>query len=87
MSRVVVKDFTFSNGIVVPAGTTIVIPMYPMHHDEAVWPDPYKFDPYRSSRVREKDADDVKQQLVTPSPEFLPWGYGKHAWCAVLVCF
>jgi cytochrome P450 len=87
MSRVALKDFTFSNGIVLPAGTTISVPMCAIHHDEIIWPDPFTFDPYRSSRVREKNADDVKQQLVTSSPEFLPWGYRKHAWYVTFDCF
>ena len=85
MSRVVMKDFAFSNGVVVPAGTTIAIPMYGAHHDEATWPDPFKFDPYRSSRMREQAIDDTKHQFVTPTTEFLPWGYGKNAWCVVPV--
>jgi cytochrome P450 len=84
MSRVALKDFTFSNGVVIPAGTTVVVPMYAMHHDETIWPDPFTFDPYRSSRVREKDPSDITQQLVTSSPEFLSWGYGRHAWYVTL---
>ena len=83
MSRVALKDFTFSNGVVIPAGTTVAIPMYAVHHDESIWPDPFKFDPYRSSRMRQHDVDDVKQQMVTPTTEFLPWGYGRHAWYVV----
>ena len=86
MHRVALKDFTFSNGVVIPAGTTVAVPMYAVHHDESIWPDPFKFDPYRSSRLREHDVDDVKQQMVTPTPDFLPWGYGKHAWYAALFC-
>lgn len=34
MPRKVVKDFTFSNGTVIPAGNTIVVAGYAMHHDE-----------------------------------------------------
>ena len=80
MSRVAVNDFAFSNGVVIPAGTTVTVPMYAIHHDKNIWPDPFTFDPYRSSRVRETDAGNVKQQLVTSSAEFLPWGYGRYAW-------
>ena len=80
MSRVALKDFTFSSGIVIPAGTTVAVPMYAIHHDKNIWPDPFKFDPYRSSRVQDQDAGGVKHQMVTSSPEFLPWGYGRHAW-------
>ena len=84
MSRIALKDFTFSNGIVVPTGTTVAVPMYAIHRDETIWPDPFTFDPFRSSRIREQDAGDVKQQLVTSSPEFLTWGYGRRAWYVTL---
>jgi hypothetical protein len=67
-------------------GWPVTVPMYAVHQDETIGPDPFTFDPYRSSRVREKDADDVKQQLVTSSPEFLPWGYGKHARYVIFDC-
>ena len=80
MSRVALEDFTFSNGTVIPTGTTVAVPMYAIHHDKNIWPDPFTFDPYRSSRVRDQGAGDVKQQMVTTSSEFLPWGYGRHAW-------
>jgi cytochrome P450 len=86
MSRLALKDFTFSNGTVIPAGTTVAVPMYAIHHDKNIWPDPFTFDPYRSSRVQYQDAGDVKQQMVTSSSEFLPWGYGRHAWYVTFDC-
>lgn len=33
--------------IKIPKGTTIVIPIYAMHHDPTYFPDPSKFDPDR----------------------------------------
>ena len=31
----------------IPAGTNIQIPVWQIHHDPNVWPDPYRFDPDR----------------------------------------
>lgn len=33
--------------LVIPKGTTIMIPVYAIHHDPTYYPDPYKFDPER----------------------------------------
>ena len=35
MSRKVLKDFTFSNGLTVPAGTFLAAPAYHIHNDDA----------------------------------------------------
>ena len=65
--------------------------MYAIHHDETIWPDPFTFDPYRSSRVREKDDGDgwkiclVRGLCLVPAPP----GRGTiltscaHAYCLV----
>ena len=38
---------TIISGVVVPAGTEIAIPIYEVHHNPDVFPDPLKFDPER----------------------------------------
>ncbi|KAK1225628.1 hypothetical protein PQX77_011428 [Marasmius sp. AFHP31] len=38
--RIARKDFTFSDGTVVPAGTKIAAPSYSILHNEANYPDP-----------------------------------------------
>ena len=55
------------NGIHIPAGTEIVIPLYALHHDPDAWQDPEKFDPERF-RGPAKDTRHVFQ--------FLPFGAG-----------
>ena len=60
------EDFDL-NGIHIPAGTEVVIPIYALHHDPDAWEDPEKFDPERF-RGPAKDARHAFQ--------FLPFGAG-----------
>ncbi|KAI6111837.1 cytochrome P450 [Pisolithus croceorrhizus] len=78
MIRKVLKDFTFSDGRVVPKGCYIAAPSYAVHHDEEVYEKPDVFDPYRFVRLR-SDEDDMKQQMVSLGSTFLPFGHGNHA--------
>ena len=55
------------NGIHIPAGTEIMIPIYVLHHDPDAWQSPEKFDPERF-RGPAKDARHAFQ--------FLPFGAG-----------
>ena len=55
------------NGIHIPAGTEIMIPMYFLHRDPGAWEDPEKFDPERF-RGPAKDTRHAFQ--------FLPFGAG-----------
>jgi len=55
------------NGIHIPAGTEIVIPIYALHHDPDAWLNPEMFDPERF-RGPSKDAIHAFQ--------FLPFGAG-----------
>ena len=60
------EDFNL-NGIHIPAGTEVVIPVYALHHDPDAWEDPEKFDPERFRGPR-KDTHHPFQ--------FLPFGAG-----------
>lgn len=79
MPRKVVKDFTFSNGTVIPAGNTIVVAGYAMHHDEENYPNPEQFDGCRFSRMREAEEEKVKYQTVALGLDYVTFGNGRHA--------
>ena len=66
VNRECCKDYDL-NGIHIPAGMEIVIPLYALHHDPDAWQDPEKFDPERF-RSPAKDARHAFQ--------FLPFGAG-----------
>jgi hypothetical protein len=82
VSRLVLKDFKFWDGTVVPAGTFLSVPLYATHHDETKYNNPYVFDPSRFEKSKENgDGGSPIIQMVTPSVDYIPWGIGKHAWC------
>ncbi|KAI3396064.1 hypothetical protein diail_481 [Diaporthe ilicicola] len=86
------------NGIQVPQGTWLGVPVLGIHRDERFYPDSATFDPYRFSRLkleREKESKDGTQvstgdlDAANTSPSYLGFGYGRHAcpgrWFAVLM--
>lgn len=85
MLRKVQKDFFFTDGTVIPKGCYIVSPPFCIHHEEEYYPSPNTFDPLRFYRLREKLGESTGHQMITPSPEFIRFGLGKHAWCGFLL--
>ncbi|KIK51006.1 hypothetical protein GYMLUDRAFT_50857 [Collybiopsis luxurians FD-317 M1] len=79
LERKVLKDFTFSNGVTVPAGVTVAVPVWAIHHDNDYFPDADKFDGFRFSRMREDPDQSIKHQMVTPTTDYLLFGTGRHA--------
>ena len=87
--RIALKDFVFSDGVHIPAGTFVCLPLYATHHAEGKYPDPFTFDPNRfisspqghgTASTAEKEGGPRPHQLVTASADYLAWGLGRHAW-------
>ncbi|KAL4071820.1 cytochrome P450 [Scleroderma citrinum] len=79
MMRKVLKDFTFSDGRVVPKGFYIAAPGNAVHHDERIYDSPNTFDPFRFARLRGQGQDGVKQRVDSSNAQYLVFGLGKHA--------
>ena len=60
VSRRITQPLTFPNGKVAPAGCTINIGIWQVHHNEDVWKDPFVYDPDRFSpdRASERSSHD-----------------------------
>ncbi|KAJ7717641.1 cytochrome P450 [Mycena maculata] len=79
LMRQALKDFSFSDGTTVPAGTLVGISVLAEHHSEANYTNGGVFDPFRFSRMREEAGEGIKHQMVAPAPDFLTFGLGRHA--------
>jgi cytochrome P450 len=58
----------------------------PLHHDPDIYPDPMEFKPFRFYELAEEEKArnaSHKYDMISPSPEFLAWGLGKHAWYVI----
>ena len=83
MERKALKDFTFSDGTVIPKGTHVGVNALPVHMDEKIYEDPSTFKPFRFAETPEGADDEkgaIKNQMVTTSPQYFFFGHGRHAW-------
>lgn len=78
------QDIILNDGTLIPKGTLLVAAAYPTHHEETNYSDASVFDPFRFARMREAEGEGTKHQFVNTSTEYIPFGHGKHAWCAEL---
>ena len=79
MQRVAVKDYTFSDGTMVPRGTTVAVAMDNVHRNEKNYPDALTFDPWRFVKLKEQDATGRRFDIVTTGLDSLAFGHGRHA--------
>lgn len=76
MGRYASEEINFADGTMIPKGSTVFIANVAMR-DPKFYPSPDTFDPYRFSKSRE--AGDSSAYLVSPSPEHIGFGLGRHA--------
>ena len=79
--RKALKDVTLSDGTRIPKGTLVAAAAVTAHSDDASYPDPAVFDPFRFARLREGGLEAAtRHQIVHTSVDFITFGGGKHAW-------
>lgn len=75
------KAFTFSDGTTIPPGIVVTALTLPMHRNPEVYPNPEDFIGFRFAEKRENSKEEeVKNQMVATSKDYLAFGHGKHAW-------
>ncbi|EJD49225.1 cytochrome P450 [Auricularia subglabra TFB-10046 SS5] len=81
MTRLAMKDFTFSDGTQVKKGQMVSVASRPTHYDGAIYPEPEKFDGFRFYNEWEEKEDELSlpNRLVSTSFDFLTFGTGRHA--------
>ncbi|KAF5382328.1 hypothetical protein D9757_008447 [Collybiopsis confluens] len=80
-NRKAMRDFRFSNGTVIPAGTMVGTPSYSLHHDKNLYEDPDSMDAFRFSNMRAKKGEGLKHQMVAHDPTFALFGNGGKHMC------
>lgn len=83
MQRLAMKEFTFSDGTKVPAGSMLQVSAIHMHLDAEVFEDPMKFDGFRFVKMKDRAIaeghPEKKFDLVTTGVHSMTFGYGRHA--------
>lgn len=82
MSRLALQDYTFSDGTFVPKGGMVSVAARAIHTDNEYYENGEIFDPWRFANMREEEGEGIKHQLVSTGVEYVPFGHGRHAWCA-----
>ena len=80
------RPFTFSNGVTIPAGTHIAIATKAIHTNEGAYENATEFDGFRFAKLRESEGNAAtgRHQIISISTENLVFGLGRHAWRAFL---
>ena len=78
--RVVLKPFTFSNGVTVSKGTLVGAPVSAIHMDETLYDRPNEFDGLRFFNLRQKHGDLPQYHCANTNTNCLTFGTGRHAW-------
>lgn len=78
LRRKATENITLEGDIRVRKGDRVFVDMTPMW-DPTVYPNPDTYDMYRFLRMREQPGAATKGQFVTTTPDWLPFGHGKHA--------
>ncbi|KAF8844237.1 cytochrome P450 [Paxillus ammoniavirescens] len=77
--RKVMKDFTFSDGTVVPKGTILTTASQATHLDNTFYENAEVFDPFRFAHMHDEGGDDARHSYISTNPGYLAFGHGKHA--------
>lgn len=85
LKRLFHADYTFQNGLHIPKGAYVCMPIYAIENDPEYITDPEVFDglrQYNLSKKQQNTEQDGKRKTVpftSPSPTVLNFGYGRSA--------
>lgn len=77
--RIATEDITFSDGLVIPTGSSVLMSCHNMREDSATYPDPLKFDGHRFRKMRENPTSGAMAHLVSSSQQHMGFGIGTHS--------
>ncbi|KAJ3502116.1 hypothetical protein NLJ89_g9030 [Agrocybe chaxingu] len=90
VSRILVKDHVFSDGMLLPKGTLLSVATPKTHLNPETYEDPLRFDGFRYAKLRERSLNQTSSQEASGGPEkkfdmvsanidSLGFGLGRHA--------
>lgn len=79
LQRILLEDFTFSDGLTLPKGTYVAVPNIEMQMDEEHYQDPNAFDGLRYVKMAGEGDTFNKHSIVALSTDFMIFGHGRHA--------
>lgn len=77
LRRVTATPYTFKDGLHIPAGIMVSIPVYEIANDPDYFPNPETFSPYRYLNMSESSSH--RYHFTSISDNFLAFGSGAHA--------
>jgi cytochrome P450 len=80
MNRLAIKDFTFSDGSQVPAGTLVAVPQHELLRDEQIYEDPDHFNGHRFYTPESESDPAANVKHTDVRWDFPYWGAPSHAW-------
>lgn len=86
LNRYALRDYTFKDGTFIPKGAFVTASLHSLHMDDNNYEDAATFKPWRFVEMRESgvEGEATKYQFTNTSADYLAFGFGKHAWYAVL---
>ena len=78
MQRNARKEFRFSDGTILPAGSKVGAPSLILQRDSEVYEDPDMFDGFRF--LGKQYADSKESNPVNTTNNFHLFGHGRHPW-------
>lgn len=70
LGRKSLSSYTFKDTkITIPKGQSVIIPVYAIHHDPKIYPNPEVYDPERFTKEAIQSRDPM---------HYLPFGYGSR---------
>lgn len=81
MLRKTLKDWTLSDGTVIPTGSFVGVASDPMNREKSAFEDSNTFKGFRFSEMRDGDGelDSIKHQMVALTLDTIVFGHGRHA--------
>ena len=78
ISRLALRPLELSNGMTIPAGTSVAVPVNAINRDETVYSNPDDFDGFRFAKLREEEGDTMSSRYT--SSENMSFGIGRQKW-------